>query len=410
MKADRKIYLDNTNFQQKDELKKLGALWDYKNKKWFIPVGSEINKFEKFLNQNSHNMSQKFDEYQILKEFKLALEKEGFLIDDLPIMDGKIHRVKVKGDKGRETSGAYKGFLDGYPAGFIQNFKTGISFNWKTNAAYHNINPHETQTLPNNKNYTNENLEKQYQLGALSAREIFQYAQQAHVNHSYLQRKQINDLNHIFIKQDNYGNLLIPLTDIKGDMQSLQTIFKNGDKIIGTIKSKESKDKAMLSRKKGCFHIVGATNINTLQNIQIAEGFATAWTIYKATNNPTIMSIDSGNLSEVVKVIKDALGHHTQITIFADNDKKSEEVRGINIGLEKAFEVKQNFKNITIKIPKFTQKQIECGMSDFNDLYVSCGLMAVKEQLKVFNFSVNNNNQLNFKDQMIANYDLERQD
>lgn len=85
-------------------------------------------------------------------------------------------------------------------------------------------------------------------------------------------------------------------------------------------------------------------------------------------------------------------------------------MRGINIGLEKAFEVKQNFKNITIKIPKFTQKQIECGMSDFNDLYVSCGLMAVKEQLKVFNFSVNNNNQLNFKYQMIANYDLERQD
>ncbi|STQ85980.1 hypothetical protein [Helicobacter muridarum] len=52
------------------------------------------------------------------------------------------------------------------------------------------------------------------------------------------------------------------------------------------------------------------------------------------------MAIDSRNLIEVIKAIKDILGHHTPITIFADNDK-SEEIRRINIGLEKASAIQQ---------------------------------------------------------------------
>ncbi|BEJ86619.1 hypothetical protein B10525_17520 (plasmid) [Campylobacter jejuni] len=51
-----------------------------------------------------------FDENEVLTAFKSALENQGLIIEGLPIMDGKIHRVKTTNDKGRELSGAYSGF------------------------------------------------------------------------------------------------------------------------------------------------------------------------------------------------------------------------------------------------------------------------------------------------------------
>lgn len=57
----------------------------------------------------------------------------------MPIMDGKIHRCKVEGDRGREASGAYQGYLDGYPNGWIHNFKTNerVKFKYAMTASYH---------------------------------------------------------------------------------------------------------------------------------------------------------------------------------------------------------------------------------------------------------------------------------
>lgn len=60
-------------------------------------------------------------------------------------MDGKLKRVRVDGDKGSEKSGAYVGYIDGYPAGYIENFKTGIKENWKFRLG------HESVKIPNEK-------------------------------------------------------------------------------------------------------------------------------------------------------------------------------------------------------------------------------------------------------------------
>ena len=66
---------------------------------------------------------------EALEQFNNALRECGFLIDGLPVMDGKIKRVKVEGDRGSEKSGAYVGYTNGYPAGYIENFKTGERVN-----------------------------------------------------------------------------------------------------------------------------------------------------------------------------------------------------------------------------------------------------------------------------------------
>nr|WP_258523735.1 hypothetical protein [Campylobacter hyointestinalis] len=72
-----------------------------------------------------------FDENEVLTAFKSALENQDLIIESLPIMGSKIHRVKTTNDKGRELSGAYSGFSNDYLAGFVQNFKTSIKENWK---------------------------------------------------------------------------------------------------------------------------------------------------------------------------------------------------------------------------------------------------------------------------------------
>ena len=54
-------------------------------------------------------------------EFAQVLENAGLVLKELPVMDGKIHRVPTADDKKGQKSGAYRGFLDGRPAGWYRD-------------------------------------------------------------------------------------------------------------------------------------------------------------------------------------------------------------------------------------------------------------------------------------------------
>lgn len=287
-----------------------------------------------------------FDEQEILSTFKYALEKQGLIIEGLPIMNGKIHRVKTTTDRGRETSGAYSGFLNEYPAGFIQNFKTGIKENWKMplENAKQNIITHQALSQ-NFNNSTNDNIKQEIlelqQKTALKIEEEYNQAHWAYSNHPYLKKKGFNE--NFYLKQDKMGSLLIPLKDENGKLWSVQRIFPNGDKIIGIIKTKEEKEQGIeySAKKSGCFHIVGAKNLKHCKEFIITEGFATAATIYKALNKPVIMGVDAGNLLKIVESLKNKF-QNTPITLIADNDRKRE-LKGLsNVGVETAKEIQQN--------------------------------------------------------------------
>jgi phage/plasmid primase-like uncharacterized protein len=58
-----------------------------------------------------------------ISAFADALCDAGFRLSGPPTMDGRYHRCAVDGDKGRERSGCYRGFLDGMPAGSMRNFR-----------------------------------------------------------------------------------------------------------------------------------------------------------------------------------------------------------------------------------------------------------------------------------------------
>ncbi|NDJ28048.1 DNA primase [Campylobacter sp. MIT 12-8780] len=368
-------------YNDKDEAKKLGAIWDAKEKKFYVPFYMDQSIFKKWENppikQNNININ------EALFQFKNALQAQGLIVDT-PIMNGKIQRCATQDDKGHEKSGAYVGYLDGFPAGYIENFKTGYKENWKFQLSTHN-NSIKIQRQPLNpkSNFNETHINKDQELlnlqkkTALRLEKEWIEAKPLIKLHPYLIKKGLDETYNL--KVDNYGNLLIPFQDETGKIWSIQRITKEGKKIIGVIKTKEEQNKNVeySARKKGCFFT--QIPLKEQEEFIVCEGFATAMTIQKALQKPTIMAIDAGNLSNVVENLKKTFPNK-QLTIIADNDYKLEIQGRTNVGLEAAKKIQQNYPNVKLVIPQITEQEAKEGISDFNDIYTKKGLDEIRKQ------------------------------
>lgn len=423
----KKIYID-VPYSLKNTAKTMGAMWDSDEKRWFIYDTFDFEALVKLLEENKKEeaskktvlsggitkfkvpYSQKYqiDITDVSLKFKAALNAAGLEVDT-PIMDGILRRVRVDGDKGAQKSGAYVGYLDGTPAGFIQNFKSGFSSNWKYGTL--DVLPYsdeliyskKTQNLANDntvfiqKQLQRENeLEDEYKKTARILLDEFLAANFAALDHAYFVRKRV--YKNYGLKQDRFGNLLIPLFDINEKFWSLQRIFANGNKMIGALLSNEQKKNGekLLAKKRGNFFIISddmdlynknsaKLNIEALlkyNKIYICEGFATAASVHEASKMPVIVGLDVGNLEFVVQDFS-AKFCNINIIIAADNDAKKEKESGFNIGKEKAMQIKNSFKNVSVCIPIFNDTEISSGYSDFNDLYNSRGIGEVGRQLEI---------------------------
>jgi len=112
--------------------------------------------------------------------------------------------------------------------------------------------------------------------------------------------------------------------------------------------------------------------------IQIAEGFATAVSAYEATGIAAVAAFFSGNLARVAKAIRERYPN-SPITILADDDAKTEQERGFNPGVKAAIEAAISVGG-KMAVPQFGLDR-DLALTDFNDLRVSVGLEAVREQI-----------------------------
>jgi putative DNA primase/helicase len=115
-------------FAEKDQAKALGAKWDRRARCWYVPAGTDPEPFARW-RQGAVARALPEDPRA---EFAETLMAAGLIIDGLPLMDGKLRRVPVEGDRKGQRSGAYVGHLDAHPAGFLENFRTGVRENWKS--------------------------------------------------------------------------------------------------------------------------------------------------------------------------------------------------------------------------------------------------------------------------------------
>lgn len=369
-------------FADRDEAKELGAKWDKDKKQWFVPSGLDFAPFAKW----EHKYTYEINADEALRQFSEKLRECGLLLESLPIMDGKIHRCKVEGDRGREASGAYQGYLDGYPNGWIHNFKTDerVKFKYAMSASYN------TSTTTYNRDKVMEQRKANAQAKEQHQRELqekttkrlkieFANALPARDSHPYLESKNIS-IQNINIKVDTFNNLLIPLRDVNGKVQSLQRIMPNGSKIYGVIKTAQERqnNEEFLARKNGLFFT--QRPLEEHSEFFVCEGFASAMSMSEILGKPSIAAMDCGNLLNVCDELVSKYPHK-RITICADNDMKKEVQGKRNAGMEAARACQEKYPQIRIIYPQIQPSEIE-KVSDFNDLVNLRGLEAVRSEVE----------------------------
>lgn len=151
----------------------------------------------------------------------------------------------------------------------------------------------------------------------------------------YLVRKKVK--NH-GCKVNGKGNLIVPLYDITGKLWNVQEIHADGFKPY--LKG---------GRVNGCFWVLGRISEPT-QIVCIAEGYATAASIFEATGYATVVAFQSGNIDKVGIAIRSKYPH-VRLVYCADDDSHSNPP---NAGLNAANKAVAATGGIVV-LPKFEQ-------------------------------------------------------
>lgn len=350
-------------FTEKNKAKSLGARWDRAEKSWYVPAGTDLSSFSKWMPQNIEARQEA--PLDPISEFKQALDEAGLAIKGSPNMDGKLHRVPVIEGKAGSRDGAYVGYLDGHPAGHIENFKTGLKTNWKSKG-YRLSNDEKAKLTAEAAQKKADREKAREELYQDTASKIgIESLAVAPKDHWYLKAKEVEPHG---IKVDPFGNLKIPAMDAKGKVWSVVTINSNGEKKF--LKN---------SKKKGCFYPLSKDALKGNGPILIAEGFATAATVMELSGKPTISAFDSGNLVAVAQSLREKFPKR-EILIFGDDDRKLEAEKNKNPGRDKALLAARKVNGKAF-FPTFPNK---CPGSDFNDLSKECGSVTARRQITVY--------------------------
>ncbi len=371
-----RVYLD-VPYAEKEAVKKLGARWDRQEKSWYVPAGIALEPLKQWL-QGQNTVSK-----DPQAEFALALQEAGLQLKGLPIMDGKLHRVPVEGDKHGQKNGGYVGFMDGHPAGYINNYKTGLETTWKSEQPVNRLSDSERLRLEQEATQrqlkrAQEREELQTQTADLVA-DCWLNAAPAQ-NHPYLERKgvqahslRVNTCGSVEIghaqpdepaqQWSGHGELLIPIVDINGRFWGAQSIDVQGRKSF-----------PRGGRILGGHHVLG--NIQEGQPILIAEGYATAATVHESSGLPVVVAFNSGNLPVVAQAFRDK--HPSSILVIAGDNDHTKPIEK-NVGLQKAQEAAQKAAGHLL-LPEFEKGSTG---TDWNDFAREKGKAAIRHQLQV---------------------------
>jgi antirestriction protein ArdC/phage/plasmid primase-like uncharacterized protein len=394
-----KTYL-SVKYEEKEAAKRAGAKWDKDAKSWYAPAGASKEKlrpwtFEhKEIQETMQNNTQNIDP---AADFKEVLEQNGFVIDGLPILDGKIHRIDVADKKRGNKNGWYRGFSDGRPNAVFGDYTKGqdrasTGMKWKSMSSNFSTGYDPAKAAEMKAEYEakkaaadKELYEAQLKTADMLDKE-FASAPAANDQHPYLKAKDVK--NHD-LKLDKRGNLLMPLRDAEGKLWAVQRIGrpdpKTGKtfKMIGAMRTKEEKAQGIQHPAKmdGTFFVIDEKGLSDSKQIVIVEGYSTGATVHEATKLPVVVAVHSGNLEKVAESLAKKYPEK-QIMIAGDNDLSNELKGKDNVGKLKAEAAALAVKG-EVALPSFTKEELANGASDWNDLAKSRGIKEVKKQLDI---------------------------
>lgn len=227
-----------------------------------------------------------------------AFDKAEILIPQDLQIDGKIHRFRANPDKAHDNlSGWYVFFDTEHPAGAFGDYSRDISAK---------VNTYDSEEMSPAARHAREEMIRQAREKAESERrelaekaakecqEIWEAAPEC-AKHSYLEKKHLSGTYGTKIYQNK---LLLPLYNKDGRLVSLERIDGNGVKRYhanGTC--------------KGSYWKVGSG-----APAYLAEGFATAASVYEATGKTCLIAYSAGNLPNIAALFPG-------VTIVTDNDE-----------------------------------------------------------------------------------------
>lgn len=234
-----------------------------------------------------------------------AMIQAGITPPESFVFDGLMHRFPTNDNPG-DTSGYYVLFDDGIAAGMFGDWRSGTQQNWCADRG-RQLSIHEELTrkahIESARQRAKEAREKRAETAAETVADIWASCSQASDNHPYLQKKGVKAHG---IRTSGDGRLILPLYGDDGKLSSAQYISADGAKLYHTG-----------GTTKGKYFVLGDTEGS--EEIIIAEGYATAATIYEETKIPTVVAYSASNLVSVTGSIRE-MYPEKQITICADND------------------------------------------------------------------------------------------
>lgn len=363
-------------YEEREQVKALGGRWDREAKSWYVPAGVAPEAAAKWVKVDRDPREQFADE----------LRRAGFHLNGgHPVMDGKIHRLAVDGDKGVERNGSYCGFLDGRPGGWLQNFKSMQEpAKWKAAgvpALSEEARAEMAATVATSRREAERKRDGDASRAAQVAAAIWNAASPATAGHPYLASKQVGAHGLAIAAPgttietetgepiDIAGRLLVPVRDAGGRMASLQIIDDRGGKMF-----------LRGGKVAGGRHVIG--DAGSPWPLLVAEGYATAATLHEATGHAVAVAFNAHNLGLVAAQHRAARPDRS-IFIAGDNDHHrplQTDPQGRpkrNVGREAAIAAATAVEGHAL-IPDFQPG--ERG-TDWNDAVKVRGLAAVRREL-----------------------------
>ncbi|WP_244964707.1 LPD7 domain-containing protein [Pantoea stewartii] len=341
--------------------------WDKEAQLWFARPGADLSRLQKWLPDRSIRSSGGGDPQA---EFLDALTSGGLVLDGLPVMDGRRHRVPVADGKKGNKDGVYRGFLDGIkPGGWFINYHRAENdkdiTRWKSSGGTGEADPvarvHIRAVMRQSQDDFAREQAALYAQQTLKAKTLYDRLPAADPAHGYLVRKGITVAEDV--RQTRNGALVVPFRDADGVFRTLQYIPPDGEKYL-------YKD----APKAGHFRVEGG-ELRNGEPVLYAEGYATARSLHMVTGHPVVMTIDAGNMETVASVLKDRYPDSPHL-FMADVDHAKDINKGVLSANRAAVAT-----GGAVLLPDLTAAEIERGFTDFNDLLLFRGADRLRETL-----------------------------
>lgn len=208
----------------------------------------------------------------------------------------------------------------------------------------------------------------------------FESASRENGTFEYAKRKQITEIfDYCDVRTLRWGRaptsiMAIPLSRINDNkIVGWQRIYSDG--------SKKLTSALTAGDYVGACHVIG--DLKHAKKIVLAEGFATAATVFLSAKNKfdaAIMCVSANNLINVVDQLVE-LYPWLDIVIALDNDHATAQRGDGNTGIKYGLEILKKHPKIKCVYPKFNNLPDNEKLSDFNDLYIRTGKRETTRQL-----------------------------